>query len=263
MVIVVKAGGRVIKNNLDKLIKSIVSYQEKLIFVHGGGDQVTEYSKRMGVEPKFITSPEGVVSRYTSREELDIYVMVMSLINKMITSMLIGFGKKVMGVTGVDGAILTAIRKKKIIIIDERGRRRIIDGGYTGKINDVNFSLINALLGLVDVIVISPVAIDISEGVPLNVDGDQVAKAIAIRGKVERLIFLTDVDGVIFDNKVVKHLSVNEAIEMASKIGPGMNRKLLMGSEAVNAGVHRVVISSGLVDDPIGNALNDGGTVIE
>ncbi|MEM3833448.1 MAG: [LysW]-aminoadipate/[LysW]-glutamate kinase [Thermoprotei archaeon] len=263
MVIVVKVGGRVIKNNLDKLVKSIVSYQGKLILVHGGGDQVTEYSKRMSIEPKFIMSPEGVVSRYTSREELDVYVMVMSLINKMITSMLIGFGKKVIGVTGVDGPLFTAVRKKKVIIIDERGRKRAIDGGYTGKINDVNFSLLNALLSLVDVVVISPVAIDVSERVPLNVDGDQVAKVIAISGKVEKLIFLTDVDGVIFNNKIVKHFSANEAIEMASKISPGMNRKLLMGSEAVNAGVRKVVISSGLVDDPINNALNDGGTVIE
>lgn len=263
MVIVVKVGGRVIKNNLDKLIKSIASYQGKLILVHGGGDQVTEYSKRMGVEPRFIMSPEGVRSRYTSREELDVYVMVMGLINKMITSMLISLGKNAIGISGVDGSVLTAVRKRKVIIIDERGRKRIIDGGYTGKISDVNFNLLNNLLNLTDVIVISPIAVDVSEGVPLNVDGDQTAKAIAVSGKVEELIFLTDVDGVIFDNKVVSHLSVGEAIEMASKIGPGMNRKLLMGSEAINSGVRKVIISSGLVDDPIGNALNGGGTVIE
>lgn len=263
MVLVIKIGGRVIKNNLGKLIKSVASYQGKLILVHGGGDQVTEYSKKMGIEPKFITSPEGIKSRYTSREELDVYIMVMSLINKLITSMLISLGKNVIGISGVDGPILIANRKKKVVIVDERGRKRIIDGGYTGKITDVNSSMINNLLSFADILVISPLAIDISEGVPLNVDGDQAAKAIAISSKAEGLIFFTDVEGVLLNNNVIRHLSPNEAVELASKIGPGMNRKLIMASEVISAGVKKVVISSGLVEDPINNALNGGGTTIE
>jgi acetylglutamate/LysW-gamma-L-alpha-aminoadipate kinase len=263
MVLVIKIGGRVIRGNLDKLIKSIASYQGKLILVHGGGDQVTEYSKKMGIEPKFVMSPEGIKSRYTSREELDVYIMVMSLINKLITSMLIGLGRSVIGISGVDGSMLVANRKKRIVIIDERGRKRIIDGGYTGKIIDVNSNIIYNLLNLTDILVISPLAIDISEGVPLNVDGDQVAKAIAISTKAEGLIFFTDVGGVLLNNNVIHHLSSNEAVELASKIGPGMNRKLMMASEAIGAGVRRVIISSGLIEDPMKNALDGGGTVIE
>lgn len=263
MVIVIKIGGRVIKNNLDRLIRSVASHQGKLILVHGGGDQVTEYSKKMGIEPRFITSPEGIKSRYTSREELDVYIMVMGLINKMITSILISLGRTAIGLSGVDGAMLTAVRKKKVIIVDERGRKRIIDGGYTGKITNVNSNMINTLLNFIDIIVISPLAIDPSEGIPLNVDGDQVAKAIAIDSKAEALIFFTDVDGVLVNNNVMHHISSNEAVNLASKIGPGMNRKLIMASEAINSGVSKVIIASGLVEDPIKNALAGGGTIIE
>ncbi|MEM4077128.1 MAG: acetylaminoadipate kinase, partial [Metallosphaera sp.] len=84
--IVVKIGGRVVKNALDNIIDSVASYDGKLILVHGGGDIVNDYTKRMGIEPTFVTSPEGIRSRYTSKEELDIYVMVMSLINKRIVT---------------------------------------------------------------------------------------------------------------------------------------------------------------------------------
>lgn len=86
--IVVKAGGRVIKNNLDKIIESLSNTKEQVIFVHGGGDQVTETSKRLGIEPVFVTSPEGIRSRYTTKEELDVFIMVMSLISRQIISKL-------------------------------------------------------------------------------------------------------------------------------------------------------------------------------
>jgi acetylglutamate/LysW-gamma-L-alpha-aminoadipate kinase len=261
--IVVKVGGRVLKNSIDNLIQGILNYPGKLVLVHGGGDQVTELTKKMGIEPKFVTSPEGIRSRYTSYEELEVYVMTMSLINKMLVSKLNSKGKDCIGVSGVDGPILIAERKKKIVIIDERGRKRIIEGGYTGKIKEVRKDLIQSLLEKFNVIVMSPIALSLDEGVPLNIDGDQTAFSIASSLKVETLILLTDVEGVIIDNKIVPRLSSQEAKELSKKIGPGMNRKLLMASEAISQGVRRVIISSGLKNDPIRNALELNGTVVE
>jgi len=261
--IVVKAGGKVIKNALDNLINSIINYNDKLILIHGGGDQVTEYSKRFGIEPKFVVSPEGIRSRYTTYEELQVYVMTMSLINKNIVSKLNSKGKTAIGISGVDGPTLIAERKKKIVIIDERGRKRIIDGGYTGKIKEVRKDLIYSFTERFNVVVMSPIALDIDEGVPLNVDGDQTAFSIATAIKAETLILLTDVDGVIVNNQVVKKLNVNEAKELSKQIGPGMNRKVLMAAEAIEKGVKRVIISSGYKEDPITNALKLNGTVIE
>jgi len=259
--IVVKAGGRVIKNNLDKLIESLASLNESVIFVHGGGDQVSETSKRLGIEPVFVTSPEGIRSRYTTKEELEVFIMVMSLISRQIVSKL-SDRKKAIALTGADGNTVIAERKKKIIIIDERGRKRIIDGGFTGKIKEVNASLILDLLKNLNLLVFAPLAYDPSEKTLLNVDGDQMAFAIATAIKADALILLSDVDGVLVDGKVVSNLNKEDAKELSKKIGPGMNRKLLMGAEAIENGVKKVIISSGLVEDPISNALKLNGTVI-
>jgi len=156
--IVVKTGGRVIKDSFDSLVRSVLKYKNKIVFIHGGGDIVSEYSKKMGIEPLFVTSPEGIRSRYTSKEELDVYIMAMSLINKNIVKSLVSNGKKCIGLTGADGPIVIAERKKRIMIIDERGKKRIIDGGYTGKITQVNSNYLFSLLDIFDDIIIAPLA---------------------------------------------------------------------------------------------------------
>lgn len=260
--IVVKAGGRVIKNALSNVIDSILRYQDKLFFVHGGGDIVSEYSKKMGIEPVFVTSPEGIKSRYTTKDELEVYVMVMNFIGKTIVNTLISKGKMAISISGIDGASVKAERKKKIIILDERGRKRIIDGGYTGKITEVNSEFLLKIINFTDYVVISPIAIDTNEGVMLNVDGDQMAFSIAKAIRAEALVLLTDVKGVIYNNEIVSKLTSEEAKELSKKIGPGMNRKLLMAANAVESGIKKVIIASGLESDAINNALKGNGTVI-
>ncbi|MEM2376843.1 MAG: [LysW]-aminoadipate/[LysW]-glutamate kinase, partial [Sulfolobales archaeon] len=134
---VVKVGGKVLDSNLVNVVASIsrVASQNPLVVVHGGGNVVTKFCERLGVEPKFVTSPEGIRSRYTDKDELEVYVMVMAgKLNKEIVSGLVVRGVKAVGLTGADGPALLAERKKRIIIIDERGRKRVIDGGYTGKV---------------------------------------------------------------------------------------------------------------------------------
>ena len=260
--LVVKAGGRVIKGNFDGLVESLKSVNDKVIFVHGGGDQVTETSKKLGIEPKFVVSPEGIRSRYTTKEELEVFIMVMSSISRHFVERL-STSKKSIAITGADGASIIAERKKRIMIIDERGKKRIIEGGYTGKITRVDPEFFKALLNLFDVIVVAPLAYDPSEQTLLNVDGDQMAFAIAKELKPENLILLTDVDGVLIEGKVIDRLGQDQAKELSLKIGPGMNRKLLMAAEAVSSGVKRVIIGNGLVRDPIANALAGKGTVID
>jgi acetylglutamate/LysW-gamma-L-alpha-aminoadipate kinase len=261
--IVVKAGGRVIDKGFNSLVKSVAKYSGKAIMVHGGGDQVTAYCKRLGIEPVFVTSPQGIRSRYTTKEELEVYVMVMNFINKRLVLGLSSLGKKALGISGVDSSTIIAERKKRIVILDERGKKRIIEGGYTGKVTAVAADTLSALSSLVDVLVVSPIALDPSEGILLNVDGDQTAFAVSSALRVEILILLTDVPGVLIENEVVGRLSVSEAKELAQKIGPGMNRKLLMAAEAVEKGVGKVIISSGLTEDPIGDALAERGTVVK
>ncbi|MEM1780837.1 MAG: [LysW]-aminoadipate/[LysW]-glutamate kinase [Desulfurococcaceae archaeon] len=261
--IVVKAGGRAIAMNLDNIVSDIVNISStwKTVFVHGGGDMVTEMCRRLGIEPRFVTSPEGIRSRYTDRDELDVYLMVMAgKLNKMIVSKIIALGKKVIGLSGADGPLLIAERKKKIVVVDERGRKRVIDGGYTGKVVEVKLDLLEKLLGEY-IVVVSPIAID-REGLLLNIDGDQAAYAIASSIKANTLVLLSDVEGVLLGDKLIKELRARDIDLIIDKIGPGMNRKLLLAKKAVEEGVNQVVISSGLVANPVSNALKGMGTLI-
>ena len=160
--LVIKAGGRVLERNLEAILEDIakLTKSHEIVFVHGGGDLVTKYSKAMGIEPKFVISPSGIRSRYTDEREIEIYTMVMAgLLNKRIVAKLQRMGVKSVGFSGVDGAILLAKRKKHIIVVDERGRKRLIPGGYTGKIVEVNNELIDLLLKKGFTVVISPLAL--------------------------------------------------------------------------------------------------------
>jgi len=265
MVIVVKAGGRALAQNMDRIVKDLVKTmkQDQLVFVHGGGDEVTEMCKKLGIEPKFVVSPEGIRSRYTDENELEVYVMVMAgKINKIIVSKLIALNVKAIGISGADGPTLIAERKKRIVVVDERGRKRVIDGGYTGKIIKVEIDLVTKLLNNGYAVVLAPIAID-TDGTLLNVDGDQAAYAIATALKAQWLVLLTDVEGVIIEGTVAKKLRIAEIEGLLHKIGIGMNRKVLLAKKAVEEGVERVVISSGLSEEPITSSLQGLGTVIE
>lgn len=263
--IVIKIGGSVVDGLHESTVPDLkdVLSKEKVILVHGGGKEVTSIAEKLGKEQRFVVSPGGIRSRYTDRETAQIYTMVMSgKINKEIVMMLQKQGINAVGLSGVDGAIIKAERKKKLIIVDERGRKVAIDGGYTGKINDVNASLLNTITAGGYVPIVSPIALS-EEFDLLNVDGDRAAAYVAGSVKADRVIFLTNVDGLMMDNKLVTHLTVSEANEMLPKIGFGMEKKVLACTEAVSMGVKEAIIASGQVANPISSALkHDNCTVI-
>lgn len=264
MVIVVKVGGRVLEKNIDGIVRSVAkaATEDRIIFVHGGGDIVTEMCKKLGIEPKFVVSPEGIRSRYTDEKELEVYVMVMAgKLNKTMVSKLIALNVKSIGISGADGPTLIAERKKRIVVVDEKGKKRVIDGGYTGKIIKVDTNLIQKLLDNNYVVVVAPIAID-NEGTLLNVDGDQAAYAIASAFKAKALIVLTDVEGVIINNSVVREIKTSDIDSILENVGVGMNRKILLAKKAIEEGVEKIIISSGLVEDSVFHALRGAGTTI-
>lgn len=265
MMIVAKTGGRVIEHGIPpNLIKDIaqITSTHSLVFVHGGGVEVTEIAKKMGKPQQFVVSPKGFRSRYTDKDTADIYKMVMvGKLNSDIVIQLERHGISAVGLSGLDGRLLQAVRKKRLIILDERGRRRVIDGGYTGQITEVNTTLLQ-LLNKHYIPVIAPVALS-EEFEPLNVDGDRSAANIAGALKADRLVLLTDVDGLIVEEALVSELTTFEAKALLPKIGPGMITKVYAALEAIEKGVEEVIISSGFHNKPISSAINhEHGTVI-
>ena len=264
--IVLKIGGDLYKRGLDaSLVNDVkeIFLREKLIIVHGGGDEVTAIAEKLGKKQVFIKSPSGIKSRYTDKETIEIYTMVMAgRINKAIVQRLLSHGLPAVGLAGIDGGLLRAKRKKRLLIIDERGRKRIIEGGYTGKIIMVNTNVLASLLESGYLPVIAPIALG-EENELLNVDSDRAAASIAGALKADSVIFLTDVQGVMINGEYARRISMRRAEDLLPTIGPGMDKKLLASVEALKSGVKEAIISSGFVEAPVTNALKHMvGTVI-
>lgn len=264
--VVCKIGGSVIDGTDPSLVddmKGLIQGGTRLVVVHGGGDQVTEIAEKLGKPQRFVTSPEGIKSRFTDRETAEIYAMVMSgLLAKKIVRTLSSSGLTCISLTGADCGVLRATRKKRLVILDERGRKVAIEGGYTGKIEQVNTKFLNELLNSNIVPIISPVACDSENWDLLNVDGDRACSHVAGSLGADASIFLTDTEGVLLDGKVISKATVAEAREFLPRIGSGMDKKVIAAIEAVEMGARRSVIASGLKKDPLKNALAGNGTVI-
>ncbi len=134
MLIVTKAGGRVLEKGLPPTVAEDVkriAENNRFIFIHGGGMEVTDLAKKLGKEQRFVVSPDGFRSRYTDRETADIYTMVMAgKLNKQVVMALERKGVNTVGLTGLDGHLLKAERKKRLVIINERYKISVgvIDG---------------------------------------------------------------------------------------------------------------------------------------
>ena len=255
--ITIKIGGSVVNDLHPSVVADIkkVVEQEEVILVHGGGKEVTKVTEQLGKEPKFVVSPGGVKSRYTDLETAEIFTMVMSgRISKTIVRMLQKNGINAVGLSGIDGKIIQADRKKKLIIMNEKGRKQAIDGGYTGKITHVNASLIKSILEQGYTPVISPIAIS-EESDFLNVDGDRAAANIAGQVKTDKVLFLTNVDGLLMDEKLVDTLTLAKAKEILPQIGFGMEKKILAATEALEMGVTEAIIANGQRENPISSAI--------
>lgn len=266
MLLVIKMGGSILKEGASTdLVTDLkeVAKANKVILVHGGGVEVTEIASKLGKKQKFIISPEGFRSRYTDKETIEIYTMVMAgKINKQIVLALQSQGIPAVGLSGLDATILKAERKTKLIAVDERGRKKVIDGGYTGRITQVNSELLNLLLEKGYVPIVTPIAVS-QDYEPLNVDGDRTAAKIAGAVKADKLILLTDVEGLMLKGERVPKIAATEIKEVLPSIGQGMSTKVHAGLDALNQGVKEVIVTSGIVKQPISSALKyEVGTVI-
>ncbi|MFQ6084912.1 MAG: [LysW]-aminoadipate/[LysW]-glutamate kinase [Candidatus Bathyarchaeia archaeon] len=263
--LVVKIGGALLEGNIPEIVGDLKGIQSRfeVVIVHGGGNRVSRVARKLGKEPRFVVSVSGIRSRYTDRETAHIFEMVMAgSVNKEIVRACQMESVRAVGLSGSDGWTMRARRKGTIKIL-ERGKKMMLKGDYTGKIVNVNPELIELLLQGGYVPVLAPIAMGY-EYESLNVDGDRAAAYIAGAVKAEALLLLTDVTGVLFKGKLIERLRGEEIQKMAELVGHGMKRKILASLEALEMGVERVVIASGLVDRPISSALSlKGCTVLE
>lgn len=258
MVTVIKVGGSILQNGTgNELLNSIIRYTgDSKVLVHGGGPSVTELCRNLGIEPRFIVSPEGIRSRLTDFQTIQAYVMAMrGTINSELVLSLQRNGVRAAGLSGIDGSTLVAERKKRLLTVNEKGRKMFVDGGYTGRIVRTDNGLIMSMLANGLTPVLSPIAMGL-EYEPLNVDGDRAASAIAGSLKADRLILLTNVDGVLIDGELLHEIRKEDLPDIMKLVGNGMDKKLMAAGEAMDAGCREVIISNGNSDDPIRASIN-------
>jgi acetylglutamate kinase len=249
---VVKLSGKVTENheNLISLAEELALLHQvgiRICVVHGGGKQLSELASKMGVEQTII---EG--RRVTDDATLDMAKMIFAgKINTDILAALRQRGIEAVGLSGVDGNIVHAARRPpKEILNRETGERAQVDFGNVGDIVQINSRLLTVLLDQGYLPVISSLGAD-DAGTVFNINADTIAAEIAVQLRAEKLILLSDVDGIFLragePETKLSRLSADQAGELirnGSATG-GMIPKLESIIELLRRGVHSAHIISG------------------
>lgn len=253
-VFVVKYGGSAmnLEELRDSFAKDVVLLKYvgiNVVIVHGGGPQISRTLERFGIKPKFVGG-----MRKTDEETMHIVEMVLSGdINKDIVALINRHsGKNIyaVGLSGRDGRLLKAVKLNKEMYFKELGLPvPQEDIGYVGEIVDVNSELITSLIEKNFIPVIAPVGVG-DEGEAYNVNADIAASEIAKALRAEKLIFMTDTEGVKDEKgKLISSLSQKRAQRLieAGVIREGMIPKVRSALRAMEAGVGKVHIIDGRV----------------
>lgn len=219
------------------------------VIVHGGGPQIGEMLTKIGKKSQFI---DGM--RVTDEETMEIVEMVLvGKVNKEIVSLINQQGGKAVGLSGKDGGLLLAEKMKLTRpSIDEKGQETI-DIGMVGEVKAVRPEVIQALEKEGFIPVIAPIGVGES-GETYNINADLVAGKIASALKAEKLILLTDVEGVMDREKtLISTLSSSEAQKLIEQkiISSGMIPKVRCCLDALREGVNKTHIINGTVEHAI------------
>ncbi|MDE7048559.1 MAG: acetylglutamate kinase [Lachnospiraceae bacterium] len=241
-IIVVKYGGSAMSNeelqkNVIKDVTLLKLVGFKPIIVHGGGKEISKWSDKVGKESKFVNG-----LRVTDEETMEIAEMVLNKVNKRLVSMVQELGVSAVGVSGKDGGLIHVEKKYS------DGQ----DIGYVGEITDVNPKILYDLLEKDFLPIVAPVGLD-DAFKTYNINADDAACAVAKAVGADKLVFLTDIEGLYRDvndkSSFIPRITASdaEALIESGIIGGGMLPKLGNCTSAVKNGVNRVHILDGRI----------------
>lgn len=236
---VIKYGGAAMtEDHLKQTFAKDVTILRKIginiVIVHGGGKETTEIAGKLGLETRFING-----QRHTDEEMMKVILMVLAgKLNKEITNLINLNGGNAVGLCGVDNNLL---RAKKL-------SNGAADLGLVGEVTSVNTPFINLLLKEGMMPVISPIGVG-PDGELYNINADIAAGSIASALKAEKLVYLSDIEGILVNRRLVSTLTRNEAEEhiKGGAIFGGMIPKVQSAFDTLSTGVNKVHIIDGRV----------------
>ena len=242
-IVVVKYGGSAmldeeLKANVIKDVVLLKLIGFKPIIVHGGGKEISRWVNKVGMEPRFING-----LRVTDKDTMEIAEMVLAKVNKELVTLVESLGVQAVGISGKDGGLLRCHKKLS------NGE----DIGYVGDIEKVNPKVLQDLLERDFLPIVFPIGYDTNFD-SYNINADDAACAIATAISAEKLVFLTDIEGVFVDptdkSTLISEMDINEAQEFIDSgvVGGGMLPKLTNCIEAMKNGVARVHMLDGRVE---------------
>ncbi len=246
--IVIKYGGHAMKDeNLKKDFANDITLLKYIgvnpVVVHGGGPQINKVLDAMGITSKFIRG-----MRYTDGETMDVVEMVLGgKVNKDIVARINRQGGKAVGLTGKDGMLIEAEKMTIYHQEDENKPPEIIDPGMVGEVSNINPDIIYTLMNKGFIPIIAPVGVG-KNGETYNINADLVASKIAAALSAERLMLVTDVDGVLGkDKKLISSINAEDIKDMIQTEGikGGMIPKVECALESLNNGVNKSHIING------------------
>jgi len=265
---VVKLSGKTTEDpaNLASLAEELALLHQvgiRICVVHGGGKQLSELASRLGVEQKII---EG--RRVTDDATLEMAKMVFAgKINTDILAALRNHGIEAVGLSGVDGNIVHAVRRPPKEVLDrETGTRQQVDFGHVGDVLEINTRLLTVLLDHGYLPVVSSLGAD-AAGTVFNINADTIAAEIAVRLQAEKLILLSDVDGIYLrpgeaDSKLSRLTAAEaEALIQSGAASGGMIPKLQSIAELLHRGLRNAHVISGTTRNALlSEIFTDKGT---
>ena len=252
--VVIKYGGHAMGNtDLGRAFARDVALLKQSgvnpIVVHGGGPQIGAMLEKMGIESKF----EGGL-RVTDRKTVEIVEMVLAgSINKEIVALINAEGEWAIGLCGKDGNMVFAEKARKTVTDPDSNIEKVVDLGFVGEPAKVDTTVLDQVLGRELIPVLAPVAQG-ADGATYNINADTFAGAIAGALGAKRLLFLTDVPGVLDKNKqLIKELKVSDipALIADGTITGGMIPKVETCIYAIEQGVEGVVILDGKMEHAV------------
>jgi len=264
--ILIKVGGG--KNiNWDFIAQDLLNLikKEKLILVHGASSKRDEIAAKLKCPSQTVVSPQGISSVYSNQKALEIMLMVYAgLVNKQIVAKLQQYGLKAVGLSGVDGGLWRA-KKKGEIYIKENGKIKLLKNNLTGRVEIINYNLINLLLKNDYLPVLCPPAITY-EGEIVNTDNDWAISIMAGFLGISKIVVLFEAPGLLKNPKDekttirrIKKEKINDYLLYAQG---RMKKKILGAKKAFELGIKTIYWGDGRVKRPITKALAGKGTII-